>query len=122
MKRGWHHASNLHRHRWQIRVALQADKSDVGARQHSGIGGAVRLMTRLAAFKAHRSVLEGERAALIAVAFEATRLVGGEALQHYWTNTAVRIVAVHAGHVAFGKLVMKRPLELGPLVEVTACA
>ena len=102
--------------RGEIRVALQADKSDIGARQHSRIGRAVRLMTRLAAFKAHRGMLEGERAALIAVAFEATRLVGGEALQHCRADAAVRIVAVHAGHVAFGKLVMKRPLELGPLV------
>jgi hypothetical protein len=61
-------------------------------------------------------MFERERTALIAVTFEATRLVPGEALKHYWTDTAVRIVAIHAAHIAFGKLVMKRPLELGPLV------
>jgi hypothetical protein len=63
-------------------VTLQADKTDIGARQHPRIRRAMRLVTRLAAFKAHRSMLERERTALVAMAFEASRLVGREALQH----------------------------------------
>ena len=64
-------------------------------------------MTGLAAFKAHRGMLEGERAALVAVAIETSRLVGRETLQHRRPDAAVRIVAIHAAHGAFGKLVMK---------------
>jgi len=103
-------------------VTFQADKANVGARQHPGICRSMRLMTRLAAFKAHRCMLEREWTPFVAMAFEAPRLIGCEALQHGRTDAAVRIVAIHAGHAAFRKLVVERPLELGPLVEVTAYA
>ena len=103
-------------------MTLQANKSDIGARQHSRIGRAVRLMTRLAAFKAHRGMLESEWTALVAVTAEASRLISGKSLEHGGPDAAVGIVAVDAAHVAFGKLVMERTLELGPLVQVAACA
>ncbi len=103
-------------------MALQAYKAHVGARQHARIGRAMRLMTRLAAFKAQRRMFEGERPPLVAVTFEAPRIVGCEGLQHRGADAAVRIVAIHAAHVAFGKLVMEGPLELGPLVQVAARA
>ena len=95
-------------------MALQADEAHVGARQHSRIRRAMRLVTGLAALKAHRRMFERKGTALVAVAFEAPRLIGGEALQHGGTDAAVRIVAVHAAHRAFGKLVMERAAGTGP--------
>jgi hypothetical protein len=122
VKRRRHDARNFRWRRGENRVTLQAYETDVGARQHPGIRRAMRLMTGLAAFKAHRRMLECEGAALVAVAFEAPRFVGREALQHNRTNAAVRIMAVHAAHRAFAELVMEWALELGPLVEVTTGA
>ena len=74
----------------------------------------MRLVTRRAAFKAHRRMFEGKRTPLVAMAPEAARVIGRETLQHRGPDTAVRIVAVHATHVAFGELVMEGPLELRP--------
>jgi hypothetical protein len=73
----------------------------------------MRLVTRLAAFKAHGSMFERERSTLIAMARETSRVVRRETLEHRGPDAAVRIVAIHAGHGAFGKFVMKRALELG---------
>ena len=82
----------------------------------------MRLMTCLAAFKAQWSVFKRERPTLVAVAFEASRIISSEGLQHSRPDAAMRIVAIHASHVAFGKLVMERPLELGPRIEVATSA
>ena len=114
VKRRRHDARNFRWRRGENRVTLQAYETDVGARQHPGIRRAMRLVTRLAAFKAHRSVFEGERSALVAMARETSRLVGRKTLEHRGPDAAVRIVAIHAAHSAFEKFVMKRPLELGP--------
>src|ERR1700685_221712 len=38
MKRRRHDSHDFHRRGWEIRVALQADESDIGALQHSCIG------------------------------------------------------------------------------------
>jgi hypothetical protein len=73
-------------------------------------------MTRLAALKTHRRMFEREWPALVAVAFEASRVVGGEALEHSGPHTTMRIVAIHAAHVTFGKFVMEGHLELSLLV------
>jgi len=122
MKRRRHDARHFGRHRGEIRVTLEAYKTDIGAYQHPRIRRAMRLVTRLAAFKADRSVFEGERSALVAMAGEAPRLIGREALEHRWPDAAMGIVAVHAAHGAFGKFVMKRPLELRPDIQVAAPA
>jgi hypothetical protein len=82
----------------------------------------MRLVTRLAAFKAHRSMFERKWTPFVAVAFEAPWLVGREALEHGGPDTTMRIVAIHAAHAAFWESVMERALELRPLVEVTTGA
>ena len=94
-------------------MALQADEANVSAYQHPRIRRAMRLMTRRTAFETHRCVFKAERSALIAMTGEVSWLIGREVLKHGGPNTAVRIVAVDAAHVAFGKLVMVWPLELG---------
>jgi len=114
VKRRWHDTRHFHRRVRKISVALQADETNVGAIEHPRVRGAMRLVTSLAAFKAHRCVFEGEWAALVAVAAEASRLVGREDLEHRGPNAAMGIVAVHAAHVAFRELVMEWPLELRP--------
>ena len=103
-------------------MALQADEANVGAGQHPRVGRAMRFVTGLAAFKPHRRMFEREWPPLVAVALEAPRLIGREGLEHGWTDTAVRIVTIHAAHRAFRELVMEGPLELGPLIQVTAGA
>ncbi len=82
----------------------------------------MRLMACLATFKAHRCMFEREWTPFVAMTFEAPRLIGREALQHHRTDAAVRIVAIHAAHVAFRQLMVERPLELSPLIEVTSHA
>jgi hypothetical protein len=57
-------------------------------------------------------VLKGEWTALVSMALEAARLVGGETLRHRGTNASMRVVAINAGHRAFGHPVMKRFLKL----------
>src|SRR5580704_5279249 len=106
-----HDARNLRWRRGEKRVTLQAYKTDIGARQHPGIRRAMWLVTRLAAFKTHRSMLERERSTLVAMAREATWVVGRETLEHRGPDAAMGVVAVHAGHGAFWKFVVKRPLE-----------
>ena len=122
VKRGGHHAHHFYRRVGKVRVAFQADEAHVGARQHSRIRRTMRLVTGLAALKAHRRMLERKWTPFVAMALDASRLIGGEALQHGWPDTAMRIVAVHTAHRAFWEFVMERPLELRPLVEVTAGA
>src|ERR1700733_2532777 len=87
-----------HRRIRKVRVAFQADESNVGAYQHPRIRRAMRLMTRLTAFETHGSVFKGERPALISMAAEASWLIGREGLKHGGPNTAVRIMAVDAAH------------------------
>lgn len=103
-------------------MALQALKAYVGARQHSWIGRTMRLVARRAAFKTHGRMFERKGSALIAVAGKTTGLVGREILDHRGPDSAVRIVAIHAAHAAFRKLVVKRTLELRPDIQMTTAA
>ena len=75
-----------------------------------------------AAFETHRSMLESERSALVAVAAEAVGFVGSEHRSHGWTYAAVRIVAVDAAHGAFGETMMVGLLELCPDILVASGA
>lgn len=102
----------------QIGVALETRQPHLLPRQHSGISGSVRFMTRRTSFKSHWTVLEGERPALIAMTGQAAGFIGSEALQHRRTYRAVWIVAVDATHCAFRQLVVIRALELRPNIEV----
>jgi len=71
-----------------------------------------------APFKSHRTVLEGERAALIAMTGQTTRLIGSKALHHRGTHGPSGSVAIDATHRAFRQLMVIRPLELRPNIEV----
>lgn len=122
VKRRRHNSCHFRRRVRKIDVALQANEPNVRPRQHPWIRRAMRLVTCLAAFKAHWRMLESEWTPFVAVAAEASRLVGREGLKDRGPNAAMRIVAIYAAHVAFRKFVMERPLELGQDVYVAASA
>src|SRR4051812_41378823 len=82
----------------------------------------MRLMASRATLKAYRRVLEGERPAFIAMAFEAAGLIDAEALGHGRTYAAMRVVAFHAGHGALAYAMMERFLELYHHLAVTTGA
>ena len=96
-------------------MAFETRVSHFMPRQHARVYRTMSFMARPAALILNRSMLERERPALVAMAFETSRLIGREGLLHRRPDAAVRIVAIHALHVAFGKLVMEWPLELRPL-------
>ena len=103
-------------------MTLQADQAHFLPGQHARIGRAVRLMTRAATLKPYGSVFKRKGPPLVPVAVEASRLVGGEGLQHGRANASVRIVAIDARHGAFGQFMVIRPLKLRPDIQVTAGA
>lgn len=74
----------------------------------------MRLVARHASVGAHWRMLEGEWASLVRVALEAARLVQPSIKLCGSNRSAVRVVAVGAGHAAFGHLVAVGALELGP--------
>jgi hypothetical protein len=82
----------------------------------------MRLMARAAAFPSNRLMFERERAAFIAMAIQATGLIGGEALLHRGPDGTVRIVTIHATHGVFRHFVVVRLLELRPNIQVTTGA
>jgi len=116
VKRRRHDARDLDRRRRKVGMALQTDEADVGADQHPGISRAMRFVTGLAAFKAHRRMFERKWTPFVTVAAKTARLVGGEGLLHGGPDAAMRIVAIHTAHGAFREFVMKRPLKQGPLI------
>ena len=59
----------------EIRMALQTEKARLVSNQHPRIRRAMPLVARLAAFDAHRRVLECKWSTLVAVAFHATGLI-----------------------------------------------
>ena len=109
------------RHR-QVGVALHANEAHLRARQHAWIGGPVGLVAGAAAFQSHRGVFEGKGSDFIAVAFGASRFVRTCGLNLPGQGTAVRVVAIHAGHGAFGQAVFVGFLETGPDIGVAGGA
>ena len=77
-------------------MALQADKIHCLPRQHTRVLRAVQVVAGRTAFKAHGSVFERERTALVSVAIEAARLIGSENLCPRTRERSVRIVTIHA--------------------------
>ena len=73
-----------------------------------------------AAFKTNRRVIENEGPALVAMALQAARLVGGNGLHRARQNAPVRIVAIDARYRAFRNLVPMRTLKRRPFRQV-AC-
>src|SRR5262249_25337734 len=72
--------------------------------------------------KPHRSVLERERPALIAMASETSRLVRGEGLNHPGPNAPMRVMAINAAHRAFRHAMAERLLKLCDRAHVAARA
>jgi hypothetical protein len=66
------------------------------------------------ALQPHRRVLERERTSFVGMALETARLVGGERSHLTGEKTAMRIVAVRAGHRTLHKPVSMRTLKLTP--------
>jgi hypothetical protein len=106
----------------QIDMAFQADRTDLTAREHTGIGGAVRLMATTAAFESYGGMFKGKRTTLVSVAFEATRFIGAEALRESGTTAPVGIVAIDATHGALRNAMMQRLLELRHHIDVAGRA
>jgi hypothetical protein len=107
---------------WQVGVAFETYEAHLLPRQHARIGGTVRLVASSATFKSDGCVLECEWTALITVAIETARLVGGEILLHRGADGTVRIVAIHATHGVFGQLMVIRLLELRPDIQMATGA
>ena len=95
-------------------MALQAHLTYLMTDQHARISGAVRLMTGHAAFEANGCVLENKWTALIAVALEAGRLVAERDAHGLRQVARMRVVAVGAGHRAFGKTMLVGLLKRCP--------
>lgn|SRR5689334_21407647 len=95
----------------KVRVALQADQPLLVPHQHAWIRGAVRFVARRAAFQAHRRMFIRERASLVAMAPEAARLVAERGAHGFRAKAAVWVVAIGAGHGAFGQSMLVRTLE-----------
>ena len=96
-------------------MALKAREPHFLPVQHARVGGPVRFVARGAGFEAHRRMLERERPALVPVALEAARFVGG-------TRRAMRIVAIHAGHFILRHFVAKWLLKLRVYTQVATAA
>lgn len=103
-------------------MTLQAHQAHFLTSQHFGIRRAVRLMTASAAFQPDGGVLEREWASLIGVAPVTARLVRSGRLHHSRAERSVRVMAIHTGHDAFGKVMAEWSLELVGGARVAAGA
>ena len=80
----------------------------------------MRLVTRSASLNFERGVLEGKRAAQVGMTLITVWFICRDRLDLPRQETAVRIVAVRAGHCALGQLVCEGFLESRPNVVVAA--
>ena len=103
-------------------MALHAYPAHHRARQHSGIGRAVRLMAGTATLQPHRSMLERKGARLIAMAPRAAWFAGARGLGHFGQRAAVRIVAIDARHGAFGQTMFVGALKARPNIAMASRA
>ncbi len=103
-------------------MAFQAEQVDVTAAQQPWIGRSVRRVTCYATFSLDRRVLKCERAGLVRVAVEAELVLRGRGAQLMRKETAVRVVAVAAGHKSFIHLVVERLGEIRLHVEMAGVA
>ena len=110
------------RHAGEIGVTLEALLRNLRTSEHARIGGSVRFVARGTAFHAHGRVFEGEGAAFVAMAAEASGLIAGYIAEAIGEEPAVRVVAIDASDAAFLKLVAEGPLELGYGGDVAGAA
>src|SRR5579872_554350 len=102
------------RRRRIVGVTLQTDEANLVARQHTGIGRAVRLVAGRTPFKTYRGVLKNERPALIAMALKAAWLVSKRGAHRLLTETGMRIMTIGARHGAFRQTMFIGFLERSP--------
>jgi hypothetical protein len=67
-------------------------------------------------------MFKSKRTPFITVAFKAARLVSKRSAHRLRLKTTMRIVAVDAGHGAFGKTVFIRTLKRSPHRQMAGCA
>ena len=103
-------------------MAFQTNQPHFLADQHSRILRTVRHMAALAAFLAHGSVLEDERSTFVAMALETGGLIRARQTHQAGFETAVRIVAIDAGHRIFGNRMFERLRERRLHIQMTAHA
>lgn len=104
-----------------VGMAFQTLEAHFLARQHAWIRGTMGLMTGSTAFHPHRRVLESKWPALVPVAAETTRFVGGHRTQGAVDLASMGVMAIDAANAAFLQPVAKGFLELGDGSHV-ACA
>ncbi len=109
------------RHR-KIGVTFQAHEPHFLANEHLWICRPMWHMAALAAFFAHRRMLESEGSALITVALETARLVGTGHPEQARLQAAVWIVAIDARHGIFGNAMFERLRERGFHIDMAAFA
>ena len=106
----------------KISVTLQADLLHYRPRQHPRIGRSVRLVASCTTLETYRRVLKSEWTALIPMAFETARIVGGKTLGHRAAGASVRVVAIDARHRSFRHAMVKRLLKLSHYICVAGGA
>jgi hypothetical protein len=124
VKRGWNAAQLRVLWIWHgdVGVALQTNLALFVTHQHPGIRRAVRLMASGTTFQPHGRMFENKGSAFIAVAGEASGFIAEGRLHAIGAECGVRIVAIHAGHGAFGKPVFIRPAESSPFGDMAGGA
>ena len=108
-------------------MAFQAHGEDNRASQKTGVGRTVRGVAGFAAFDAHGRMLKGEGATFVEVAFQTGFFVdvlfdhvGPSRHTPGGRRSAVRIVAIAAGHKPFIDAMLKRHVELRANIGVAA--
>ena len=91
----------------RIRMTLNAKEFDEVPRQQFRIGGTMRRMTRLAAFRFDRRVLKHEWPLFIRVTLDAGDITIDRIAQRFRHKTAVLIVTIGTFHSAFRNFVVK---------------
>ena len=106
---------------WSLRLGMATEaKVGVVVHQQLFINGTVRVVTNRAAF-AQRLVFKDERPRLRLVTARATFILPChcQAALRFEDVSAVRVVAIHAVHIAFDDRMMLRQIEFGLHVQMT---
>lgn len=90
-----------------IAVARQTELAHATGYQHPRIGRAVRRMTRTAAFRLHRGMLESKWPLLVRMTLHASRICASGQSRLFEFKTAMWIMAIAALHSSFENLVME---------------
>jgi len=106
-------------HALHLRVAAQA-KIRVALDEHFIIDRTVRIVTNDAAF-AHSRMFKNKRACLVTVTLRTAFILPchGQPAGRFENITAVRVVALHAAHVAFDDRMMLRQIKFRVNIEMT---